>query len=224
MQRRPEPELMNDRHQAEAYARADFEEPHRFFVERCITFLEEQALEPATVLDLGCGPADITVRLAHALPRANLMAVEAATAMIDLAADRIASEGLDGRIGLMQAHIPDQDLATGDFDLVISNSLLHHLTDPIDLWHTVKTLGRPGGAVFVMDLRRPAGREEAQALVDRYAQGEPAVLRHDFFHSLCAAYRPDEVATQLGEAGLLGALRIEVPTDRHLIVSGRLPH
>ena len=49
----------------------------------------------------------------------------------------------------------------------------------------------------------------------------PPVLRNDFLNSLCAAYRPDEVARQLASAGL-ERLQVEVVSDRHLIVFGRL--
>ena len=89
------------------------------------------------------------------------------------------------------------------------------------LWQTVRRHGRPGTAVFVMDLMRPPSRAAAEVLVGTYSGNEPEVLRHDFFHSLLAAYRPDEVIAQLQQADL--ALKVEVISDRHLTVSGVLP-
>ena len=70
-----------------------------------------------------------------------------------------------------------------------------------------------------MDLLRPSSREDARALVEQYAAEEPEILRVDFFNSLLAAYRLDEVENQLGAAGF-EHLHLEVVTDRHFIVWG----
>ena len=44
---------------------------------------------------------------------------------------------------------------------MLSKDLLHHLPDPMVLWEEIKRLGRPGAAVYVMDLVRPATTEAA---------------------------------------------------------------
>jgi hypothetical protein len=85
----------------------------------------------------------------------------------------------------------------------------------------VRRLGKPGAVVLVMDLLRPESPEEAQAIVDRYAADEPAILRRDFYNSLLASFTEDEVAAQLAELNL-SRLLIDVPDDRHWIVGGRL--
>ena len=67
MQRRPEPELMDDTAQAQAYAQADFEQPHSQVIahfQRCFP----RASITGCVLDLGCGPCDITRRFALTYP------------------------------------------------------------------------------------------------------------------------------------------------------------
>jgi hypothetical protein len=89
------------------------------------------------------------------------------------------------------------------------------------LWSTLRSWGHAGSALFVMDLLRPASRAAAQDLVERYSGGEPELLRRDFYHSLLAAYRPDEVRAQLERAGL-ARLRLAVVSDRHFAVWGRL--
>ncbi len=50
----------------------------------------------------------------------------------------------------------------------------------------------------------------------------PEVLRNDFRNSLFAAFEPQEVVTQLADAGL-ETLEVEVVSNRHLAVMGRLP-
>ena len=66
-----------------------------------------------------------------------------------------------------------------------------------------------------------ACRLGARRLVDQYAADAPAILREDFYNSLLAAYTPAEVSGQLRRAGL-DDLGIEMASDRHWIVSGRL--
>jgi hypothetical protein len=79
----------------------------------------------------------------------------------------------------------------------------------------------PGAWLFVMDLVRPPSQAQARRLVDLHAAGEAEVLRRDFYNSLLAAYRPEEVSAQLAAADL-SSLETEVVSDRHLIVWGRL--
>lgn len=211
---------MDDDAQARAYAEADFEDAHARFV---ALFRERYAELDVlgTVLDLGCGPADITVRFARAYPHCMVHGVDGAAAMLSYGERRVAQEGLQSRITLIHGRLPDARLPRARYDALISNSLLHHLGDPAVLWRTLRRYARADAPMFVMDLMRPESQGAAERMVEHYAAGEPAILRHDFLHSLLAAYRPDEVEAQLREAGL-DHLHVEVVSDRHLVVSGRM--
>jgi len=217
MERIPEPELMDDPVQAQAYAAADFAEPHAAFVRYFRERFPEHA--PRRVLDLGCGPADVTLRFLTAFPAARALAVDGAAPMLALARAAAARADISARIDLMQARLPAS--LPGGFDTVLSNSLLHHLNDPMVLWRHIAASGANGAAVLVMDLRRPAARDRAQALVDTHAGTEPEVLKRDFLQSLCAAYTAPEIAQQLRQAGL--PLVVEEIGDRHVLAHGRLP-
>lgn len=220
MKRVPEPELMDEADQARAYAEADFSEPNQLFVDAFLARFPD--FDGRSVLDLGCGPADICIRLARVLPHAQVVGVDGAPAMLDLARSAVESAGLAGRVELVEARIGAGSTLDGEFDAVVSNSLLHHLSDPSALWGAVGRHGAVGAAVLVMDLMRPASPQAAQAIVDEYSGDEPEVLRRDFYNSLCAAYRLDEVREQLRGAGL-DALSCEAVSDRHLLVWGRRP-
>lgn len=221
MDRIPEPELMNEEAQARAYAEADFAEPHDHFVAlfgECFP-----GVDPAGwVLDLGCGPGDITLRFARAHPRCHIDGVDGAEAMLALGHEAVEAAGLIDRIRLVHGYLPGAQLPRRRYEAVISNSLLHHLADPHALWAAIIAHAGVRAPVFVMDLMRPASREAAAALADEYAAGEPEVLRRDFHHSLLAAYTPEEVEAQLAAAGLEG-LAVRPVSDRHLIVSGYAP-
>lgn len=219
MQRRPEPELMDDPAQARAYAEADFAEPHNRFVDEFRTRFGADF--SGRVLDLGCGPGDICIRFAMAFPAATLVGIDGADAMLRLGREAVAARGLGDRIELRRHRLPDPRMAGERYDAVISNSLLHHLDDPAVLWRSVRRHGVTGGPVCVMDLLRPETEQDAERLVALHAADAPAVLRHDFLHSLLAAYRPDEVRRQLRAAGL-DTLAVDRLDEHHLLISGRL--
>ena len=209
---------MDDAEQALAYARADFAEPHENFVD----LIEETF--PAhdfngKVLDLGCGPADITLRFARRFPQAQIDAVDGAEAMLALGRDAVAQSAQADRITLWRKYLPDDAMPRKQYDAIISNSLLHHLRQPLDLWHCIRNHASAGMQVFVMDLMRPHNTDIARQLVAQYAAEEAEILQRDFYHSLLAAYTVEEVQQQLQQAGL-SHLQVRCVSDRHLTVSG----
>ena len=219
MQRIPEPELMTGRAQAGAYAAADFSASDQAFLER-VQQLFPEGLGPR-LLDLGCGPGNISFRLARSYPAATVLAVDGAPAMLDLARGQLLQTDLAERLRFVEAVLPDPALTCGA-SAVLSNSLLHHLHDPQVLWGSIRQLGAPGAAIYVKDLRRPGSLADAEALRDRYLAGAPAVLQHDYFASLQAAFTPEEVCAQLRQAGLADRLQVAAVEDRYLEVWGRL--
>jgi len=218
MDRVLEPELMVDPEQVRIYSEADFKEENQGFVDRFLSSYDD--LDHAKILDLGCGPGDIPIRLARGHATIHILGIDASQPMITLAEQAVKKAGLTERIGLLCQRFQDVRLSES-VDAVTSNSLLHHVPNPFQFWYAIKTLAQPGAPVLVMDLIRPGSREEAQDIVDQYAAEEPEQLRQDFFNSLLAAFTEDEVAAQLAELNL-SRLLLDVPDDRHWIVAGRV--
>lgn len=211
---------MDAAEQAAAYAQADFSVSHQFLVDQIRMHLPGL---PATarVLDLGCGPADVTVRFARAFPGWQIDGVDGAPAMLELGRAHVAAAGLAARVCLHQVVVPSDPLPGGAYQVILSNSLLHHLHRPQVMWQAVRAAVAPGAAVYVTDLRRPADEGSLRQLVDTYSTPEPAVLRRDFEASLRAAFTVQEVRAQLVLAGL-PELAVTALTDRHLAVFGCL--
>jgi ubiquinone/menaquinone biosynthesis C-methylase UbiE len=211
---------MDSEAQTRAYAEADFEESNSLFTEKFQEYFNPSP--PAgTMADLGCGPGDISIRMANRYPGWNITGLDAGPNMLKLAQERLAAEQLEDRVSFRHSYLPDPSLPSASFDAVISNSLLHHLPQPRILWQSIIQLARPGAAIQVMDLMRPDSEAEAQRLIDVYSADAPDILREDFYNSLLAAYTPWEVSEQLLAAGL-DRLKIVIPSDRHWIVHGRL--
>lgn len=222
MERISEIELMDNEEQAKAYAFADFSAPHDLFIK---IFREKfQDIHPSlndVVLDLGCGPCDITRRFAKAYPDASFHALDGAAEMLKLGQELNDKENLSAKIKLVERYLPTDELPQIFYHVIISNSLLHHLKNPFDLWETIHNHAKPYAHIFVMDLIRPVDEQTVQFLANEYAANESDVLKQDFINSLRAAYTVKEVKQQLKEKSLT-KLQVEEASDRHMIIYGVL--
>jgi len=214
-----EPEVMDLDAEVRAYACADFAEVNAAFVERLLAVAGPRSAVQA--VDLGTGPGDIPLRVASARPGWRITAVDASEAMLRWARSAVVRAGVADRIRLVRADAKTLPFAAGTFDVVFSNSILHHLSSPERLWSEIRRVGRPGAAVFVRDLARPADAKTAWQIVRQYAARESSLLQEECYRSLRAAYQPDEVRDQLRAAGLR-TLEVANVTDRHLDVFGCL--
>lgn len=224
-ERIPEPELMDDHHQVAAYSAANFNEAHQNLINTLKSKLP-QNFKPKTILDLGCGPGDMTFRLHNNWVEAQITAVDGGENMIEASrryfAQLLMGGGAPIPVRWICAMLSDVSSSLHvSFDLIFSNSLLHHLAKPAELWSTVKRLSVNGSFIFVSDLMRPTSITEAKSLTEKYSANEPDILKTDFYNSLLAAYRVEEVEQQLIDAGL--PLTVEQVTDRHIVVYGSNP-
>jgi cyclopropane fatty-acyl-phospholipid synthase-like methyltransferase len=216
MNRTLEPELMDDPEQALIYAQADFTQENQGFVDRFREYFPD--FSEGHVVDFGCGPGDIPVRFARVFPSCRITGVDASAPMVRLAEDAVQQAGLSDRITFRCERFQDLP-GVSVADAAISNSLVHHVPNPLQFWHKLRLAVKPGSPVLVMDLLRPDSPEEARAIVDRYAAGAPDILRRDFYNSLLAAFTEDEISAQLARMNLT-RLIVDVPDDRHWVAGG----
>ena len=80
------------------------------------------------MLDLGCGPATLSIQFAQAFPHCEIWAVDGSAIMIELAKNR-AEAYLQDRVHLVEAYIPSPQLFK-------SSSMLLFLT----VYYTTKDL------------------------------------------------------------------------------------
>ncbi len=216
--RKPEAQIMDIPAEADAYARADFSQVNAAFVDRLLELAGD--CEEALCVDLGCGPADIPIRLARRKPFWRILAVDASEPMLAWARSAIAKEELEDRIRLIQADACGEQECPA-CDVVCSNSIVHHVEDPLAFWRQLAGWGKPGSLVLVRDLFRPESLEEARRIVQVQAGEESQLLQEEFYRSLLAAYTPEEIRRQLDRSGLEN-LQVRKVSDRHVDVWGRL--
>lgn len=205
-----EPEEMDTADEAAAYDAMD----HRGVNARFADDVLALSPSPRRVLDLGTGTALIAIVLATRLPLATVTAVDLAGHMLRLAARNVARAALSHRVALVRVDAKGLPCAPGDFDLIVSNSVVHHIPDPRSFFAEIARVAGDHAGVFVRDLRRPADLATLDGLVHTHAANEPAAARELFRASLNAALSVDEVTRMAREAGLQGVTARET-SDRH---------
>lgn len=212
MRRTLEPEVMDTADDAEEYDAMDFSEPDSRFAETAAQLLGSGAIR--RVLDIGTGTAKIPVLLVRRQPDVRILAVDMAEQMLRVAAKNLERAGIANRCALARMDAKALNVPAESFDLVMSNSLAHHLPDPLALFCEIARVVRPNGAVLIRDLIRPETEADAWATVDRVSPNDTERQRQLFFDSLCAALTIDEVRDMVMAAGLAGANVVQV-SDRH---------
>jgi len=219
LNRQPEPEPMDIETEAVAYAVADFNEVNAAFVERLLARIGP--CDAALAVDLGTGPGDIPLRLVSQRPDWHVVAVDVSGPMLACARQAADQTGLDVVPDWVQVDAKRLPFRSGTFDVVFSNSILHHITDTAPFWAEVKRIAKPGAYAMLRDLARPDSEDAAAAIVEKYSGNESALLKEEFYRSLLSSYTPGEVRAQLDQAGL-ACLHVEMVSDRHHDVFGRI--
>ncbi len=230
MNRFPEPELMNDYSQVKAYAEADFFASDQAMVDSFKSFVtkaREKLDHDSLIIDLGCGPGNISEKLAFLWPNLDVIGIDGSENMIAFAKSKRIfldqKKKSKKKLSYLTLDISEIPTRSGLFKkpifAIVSNSVLHHLRDPMVFWKALKKLSKPGVALFHKDLRRPESREHLIKLQQKYLCNAPKVLERDFIASLKAAFTLEEVALQLKEAGL-DHLNVKEVDDRYIEVKG----
>jgi ubiquinone/menaquinone biosynthesis C-methylase UbiE len=212
-----EPEVMDTFDEARDYDAMDHREVNRVFVSDLL------AAAPAgpDVLDLGTGTALIPIELCKSCEDCRVMAVDLSVHMLDLARYNVEVAGLTGRIQL--SHIDAKELPFEDamFDVVMSNSIVHHIPQPIQVLQETVRVVRPGGLIFFRDLLRPADDAAVVRLVETYAGDKNEHQRKMFADSLRAALDLNEIRLLVAQLGF-DPQSVKATSDRHWTWSVRI--
>lgn len=213
MQRILEPEVMDSWQEAADYDAMDFTEVNTAFASEAI------ALAPAggLMLDMGTGTARIPILIAQQAPEWQIQAIDLADHMLQIGHQHILAAGLQAQITLARLDAKSLPYPNAHFDMVISNSLVHHLPDALPFWQEVHRLLKPGGAMLIRDLLRPATPAAVQAIVAGIGGQYSDRQKQLFADSLQAAFTLEQVQQHLQETGIL-EVKVYQSSDRHWTV------
>jgi ubiquinone/menaquinone biosynthesis C-methylase UbiE len=198
MDRILEPEVMDTWLESTAYDAMDFSSVNSTFANDAIE-LDPHAIK---ILDIGTGTARIPILMCQQRPQYLITGVDLAQSMLIIGQRNIDEASLNQRIKLERVdskRMPYPDL---EFDMLVSNSLVHHLPDPLSLFEEIKRLVRPGGAILIRDLIRPDSDAIVNDLVAKIGADYDLHQQQLFHDSLKAALTLDEVRSLIDRVGL----------------------
>lgn len=206
-----EPEVMSGADEAAEYEEMDFSATDRLFAERAA---EMAARGVGQIVDIGSGNAKIPLAMCSLLRRGtSLCAVEMSAEMLAVAARNRAREGAV-QLRLLAGDAKRLPFADGSVAMVTSNSLIHHIPDPRDVFREIARVTRPGAPILIRDLFRPDTQAALDQLVEEMAAAWSPLQRKLFEDSLRAALTVNEIRQMLDECGL-GDVCVEQTTNLH---------
>jgi ubiquinone/menaquinone biosynthesis C-methylase UbiE len=221
-----EPEVMDSESEAVDYNTMDHSQVNRVFVDDLLAALSRKHLgsktEPLQILDVGTGTALIPIELCRRPGRWHVTAADLAQSMLAVAAQNIAAAGYAAQIKPQLLDAKQLPFGDGQFDVVMTNSILHHIPDPRDCFGEMVRVVAPGGLLFVRDLLRPESKSELDRLVELYAGDANAAQQEMFGASLHAALTLAEVRELIAPYGIPADCAKQT-TDRHWTVSWNAP-
>jgi len=224
LQRKLEPEVMDSAEDASEYNEMDHSEVNQAFVDELLVFLgtnegfksrlDDEEEELIGVLDVGTGTALIPALLCDQHAAFKVMAVDMAVNMLELASYNVHASLRGDQIELVQADAKDLGYESEMFDVVISNSIVHHIHDPKQCVAEMVRVVQPGGAIFVRDLMRPESMETLESIVQTYAGDATEYCQQLFHQSLHAALTLDEMRQLVLDCGW-NPDGVQATSDRH---------
>jgi ubiquinone/menaquinone biosynthesis C-methylase UbiE len=205
-----EPEVMDTPEEARDYDAMDHSAVNRVFVADFLAVWDGRG----PVMDVGTGTALIPIEFCRQSPTGNVVAVDAAAHMLELARTNVGRAGFADRITCQLVDAKRMPFEDGSFPAVMSNSIVHHIPDPRAVFAEIARVAAPGATIFVRDLLRPPDRETLNHLVETYAAGANDHQRKMFAESLHAALTVDEVRELVAGVGFDPA-GVRQTTDRH---------
>jgi trans-aconitate methyltransferase len=231
MERIPEPELMEEKKQVISYDKADFSEGEVNLINQIDHYLLRKNIslgEKDLIVDLGCGPGNISEKLAIKWPNTEVIGIDGSKEMILRAEyNKNISNNQKKLKNLLYICSDIKDIKSDNFlfnkeiSLLVSNSLIHHITYIEDFFNTIKSLSSNSTVNFHKDLKRPLDEKSALELKAQCSKIYNETLTNDYYASLKASHTFKELKKFTLENNL-SSLEVFEDGDKYLIVYGNV--
>lgn len=209
-----EPEVMDDPAEAIAYDAMDFSDVNQDFANLVVGTYPDSGAN-VKILDLGTGTARIPIFVAQQRPNWKIIATDLAPSMLAVGQKNVEAAGLQGQISLQLADSKNLEFGDGTFDIIMSNSLIHHLPDPLPCFREMRRLLKSNGAIVLRDLFRPNSVAEIDAIIAGVDDADFDAHQLKLFRdSLFAAFTVAEIQAIAATVGLKNA-QVTQSSERH---------
>jgi SAM-dependent methyltransferase len=214
--RTPEPEVMGEADEVDAYASAaaqsHLDAIDNTLVEHVLSLGSRNGPRGGSdaaplsgwLLDVGTGPGGIPLKILRRCPHLQAVGVDRSLNMVRAAREAAAEQGVADRAFFLVADARQLCFADGRFDFVLSNSVLHHLHDPVGVLNEMARLAKPSGVVLLRDLRRPS-RFAFPLHVRWFGRYYSGLMKQLYIDSVKAAYTAEELRGLLRRSALANA-------------------
>ena len=231
MERVPEPELMEEKEQVISYDEADFSEGDVNLIKQINHYLLSKDIslgKKDLIVDLGCGPGNISEKLAIKWPNTEVVGIDGSKEMILRAEyNKNTSSNKKELKNLIYICSDIKDIKSNNFllkkriSLLVSNSLIHHITNLEDFFKIIRSLSSKVTVNFHKDLKRPFNEKTALELKAQCSTKYNEILTNDYYSSLKASYTFKELKNFTLENDL-SSLEVFEDGDKYLIVYGNV--
>ena len=231
MERIPEPELMEKKEQVISYDEADFSEGEVNLINQINHYLLRNNIslgENDLIVDLGCGPGNISEKLAIKWPHTEVFGIDGSKEMImraehnkKISANQKKLKNLNYICSDIKYIKSNNFLPKKKISLLVSNSLIHHITHLEDFFKAITILSSDITVNFHKDLKRPLNEKSALELKAQCSTKYNEILTNDYYASLRASYTFKELKNFTLENDL-SSLDVFEDGDKYLILYGNV--
>jgi len=213
-----EPEVMDTIEEAFEYDSMDHTQVNKVF---CNDFLTaRKPTDGVQILDVGTGTAQIPIAICKRNSNLKITAIDLAESMLALGNKNIINAGLQASITLAKVDSKKMPYPDESFDQVISNSIIHHIPNPLACFKEMIRVTKKNGLLFVRDLLRPLLEHELLTLVKLHASDASPKQTQLFTDSLHASLSLTEVREIVKSFGF-DASSVMQSSNRHWTFTAR---
>lgn len=213
-----EPEVMDTLEEASEYDSMDHSHVNQVF---CNDFFAARSpRDGVQILDVGTGTAQIPIEICKHNSALKITAIDLAESMLSLGNNNIKNAGLQDLITLAKVDSKKMPYTDESFDQVISNSIIHHIPNPLECFKEMIRVTKKEGLLFIRDLLRPFLEHELRTLVKLHAGDATPKQKQLFTDSLHASLTLAEVREMVESFGF-DASSVSQSSNRHWTFTAR---
>jgi ubiquinone/menaquinone biosynthesis C-methylase UbiE len=213
-----EPEVMDTLEEAFEYDSMDHSQVNEVF---CNDFFAARNLNDGVrILDVGTGTAQIPIAMCKRNIGLKITAIDLAESMLTLGNKNIQTARLEDSITLVQVDSKKMPYSDESFDQVISNSIIHHIPNPLECFKEMIRVTKKDGLLFIRDLLRPFSMVELHNIVNLHAGDATPKQKQLFTDSLHASLSLTEVREMVKLFGF-DACTVIQSSNRHWTFTAR---
>jgi len=146
--------------------------------------------EGGKLLEIGPGPAYISIEIAKRLPKVEIIGLEISDTMIEIAKKNAKEHEVSEKITLKKGDASKMPLEDSEFDFVITSGSLHHWKKPTQVVDEIYRVLRPGCRALVSDLMKDAPKEKVDDFANKI---DSKLMRWGLKHSFKESYTARQI-------------------------------